>query len=65
MSSIINHSLLQFLSPIIPYVEKESIAKFTLIQRCAGHVEYRILQTLKQLAFFEISKDEKGNLVFN
>lgn len=56
--------LLTYLSPIAPYVETETeIDKTSLISRIAGKVEYSVLQIVKCLVFYRISKNEEGELM--
>jgi RNA-binding protein YhbY len=55
--------LLQYLEPITNYVEKDAeITKSTLLSRIAGKVEYSVLQIIKQLVFYKISKNENNEL---
>ena len=51
------------LSEIKPFVERNiEIPKTELIQRCAGLVNYYLLNMIKVLIFYRIGKDEEGNL---
>jgi hypothetical protein len=56
-------AMCQFLEPVIPMIEKNSeVDKPTLIHRCAGRLDYGLLQTLKMFVFTRMGRDERDNL---
>ncbi len=53
------------ISPLKLFVESNTeIPKKEIISRCAGSIEYRLFQTIKQLIFYSIGKDSNGELYF-
>lgn len=40
----------------------EQLTKNELLEKCAGEINYDILQSLKELAFSKIGKNAKGEL---
>lgn len=42
--------------------EGEQLTKNELLEKCAGEINYDLLQSLKELAFSKIGKTAKGEL---
>jgi hypothetical protein len=45
------------------YIDKnEELTKNELLQKCVGDINYDLLQSLKELVFSRIGKNEKGEI---
>ena len=42
--------------------ENEELTKNELLEKCAGEIEYDLLQNIKELDFSKIGKDKNGEL---